>query len=60
MRDWRDIEIVSNPRFLPLLIMTDEEIMVYHCSGCGERTSYPTRRAMRMYGVVTDADVNFA
>ena len=40
MRDWGDPEMVSDPGFLPLLIMTIEELMVYHCPDCDVGTSY--------------------
>ena len=40
IRDWGDIELVRNPRYRPLLIMTDDEIMVYHCPTCSVKTSY--------------------
>ena len=40
MRDWGDPDMVSDPGYLPLLIMTSEEIMVYHCPDCHMGTSY--------------------
>ena len=39
-RDWGDVEIGPDPGFLPLLIMTIEEIMVYSCPTCDVGTSY--------------------
>ena len=40
MRDWGDPEMVSDPGYLPLLIMTSEELMVYQCPDCHVGTSY--------------------
>ena len=40
LRDWGDPEMVSDPGYLPLLIMTGEEIMVYQCPECHVGTSY--------------------
>ena len=41
--DWRDRETVWSPEFLPLMIMTGEEIMAYSCPDC-ERGTYYSRR----------------
>ena len=38
--DWRDRETVWSPEFLPLMIMTDEEIMAYSCPDCERGMSY--------------------
>ena len=40
MREWGDPEMVSDPGYLPLLIMTSEELMVYQCPECQVGTSY--------------------
>ena len=40
LRDWGDPEMVSAPGYLPLLIMTSEELMVYQCPDCHVGTSY--------------------
>ena len=40
MRDWGDPEMVSDPGYLPILIMTSEELMVYQCPDCHVGTSY--------------------
>ena len=34
VNDWRDRETVWSPEFLPLMIMTDEEILAYSCPDC--------------------------
>ena len=34
VNDWRDRETVWSPEFLPLMIMTEEEIMAHSCPDC--------------------------
>ena len=40
LRDWGDPEMASDPGYLPLLIMTSEELMVCQRPDCHVGTSY--------------------
>ena len=40
VNDWRDRETVWSPEFLPLMIMTEEEIMAYSCPDCERGMSH--------------------
>ena len=42
VNDWRDREMAWRPEFLPLMIMTEEEIMAYSCPDC-ERGMFHSR-----------------
>ena len=45
VNDWRDRETVWSPEFLPLMIMTDEEILAYSCPACGKGLFYSRRES---------------
>ena len=60
MRDWGDPEMVSDPGYLPLLIMTSEEIMVYSARIAIWEHPTPGLRMMWMCGSVVNADVKSA
>ncbi len=40
IKDWGDTELVPNPQYRPLLIMTEEEISAYYCPTCDVTTYY--------------------
>ena len=40
VNDWRDRETVWSPEFLPLMIMSEEEIMAYSCPDCERGMSH--------------------